>query len=189
MRKQQRPRYGFYVDHVIDALGSMFLLGGLALSGYMSPYVAMGLLVAYLMLSIEVYLATYCLNTFRISFWKFGPTELRILLVVGNLALFLHPTTTILGKTYHLFDVGGLVAIAGLGLTLVASVVMNTRALPKRSRDHNGSPRAGGAMPSIPGKRPWPSALAAPVEVQPRRGGRNRGAAHDSLAAGDRPGS
>ena len=131
VRKQQRPRYGFYVDHVIDALGSMFLLGGLALSGYMSPYVAMGLLVAYLMLSIEVYLATYCLNTFRISFWKFGPTELRILLVVGNLALFLHPTTTILGKTYHLFDVGGLVAIAGLGLTLVASVVMNTRALYK----------------------------------------------------------
>src|SRR3990172_8033035 len=53
VRHHERPRYGFYVDHVVDEFGAAFLLGGLALSGYMSPAVAVGLLVAYLMLSAE----------------------------------------------------------------------------------------------------------------------------------------
>src|SRR3990170_5368257 len=79
-RNRQRPRYGFYVDHVVDAFAVAFLVGGMALSGFMSPYVALGLLVAYFMLSIEVYLATYALGTFTISYFKIGPTELRILL-------------------------------------------------------------------------------------------------------------
>src|SRR5437588_6094614 len=79
-RNHSRPRYGFYVDHIVDAFGALFLLGGLALSGYMSPLVAMSLLVAYLILSIEVYLASYTLGDFNISYFKMGPTELRILL-------------------------------------------------------------------------------------------------------------
>src|SRR5215475_1857039 len=58
VRRCQRPRYGFYVDHVVDAFGTFFLLGGLAVSGYMSERVAVGLLIVYFMLSIEVYLAT-----------------------------------------------------------------------------------------------------------------------------------
>ena len=91
VRNRQRPRYGFYVDHVVDAFGSLFLLGGLALSGFMSERVALGLLIAYLMLSIEVYLATYTIGTFHISFWKFSPTELRILLALGNVALLRNP--------------------------------------------------------------------------------------------------
>src|SRR5258706_11616813 len=67
VRQQQRPRYGFYVDHVVDCFGVLFLLGGLALSGFMSPLIAMGVLVTYFMLSIEIYLATYCLTVFRLS--------------------------------------------------------------------------------------------------------------------------
>src|SRR5262249_2322222 len=86
-RSCPRPRYGFYVDHIVDAFSALFLLGGLALSGYMSPWVALGLLIAYLMLSIEVYLATYTLGDFTISYFKMGPTELRLLLSIGNLAL------------------------------------------------------------------------------------------------------
>ena len=61
VRNCQRPRYGFYVDHILDAFGGLFLLGGLGLSGYMSPLVAGGLLIVYYLLSIEVYLATSCL--------------------------------------------------------------------------------------------------------------------------------
>src|SRR5215475_2440994 len=105
-RNQQRPRYGFYVDHVVDAFGTFFLLGGLALSGYMSPAVAAALLIAYFMLSIEVYLATYTIGTFHLSFWKFSPTELRILLVIGNIALFYRPIVEIGGRRLLLFDVG-----------------------------------------------------------------------------------
>src|SRR5882724_2119354 len=89
VRNKQRPRYGFYVDHIVDSLGALFLLGGLALSSFMSHGIALGLLIVYLLLSCEVYLATYTLGKFQISFWKFSPTELRILLAAGNVALFL----------------------------------------------------------------------------------------------------
>jgi archaetidylinositol phosphate synthase len=129
VRQHQRPRYGFYVDHIVDAFGMLFLVGGMSLSGYMSPYVALGLLAAYFMLSIEVYLATYSLGTFTITYFKVGPTELRILLAIGNLALLVHPTATIFGRQYQLFDVGGVVAITGLMVTLVVSTIRHTREL------------------------------------------------------------
>src|SRR5581483_2722020 len=91
VRKQERPRYGFYVDHLLDSFGAVAMLGGLALSGYMHPYIAIGLLIAFLLLSIQSYLATYTTGEFHLSFWRFGPTELRILLAVGNLALLRWP--------------------------------------------------------------------------------------------------
>jgi archaetidylinositol phosphate synthase len=65
---------------VVDCFGVLFLFVGLALSGFMSPFVAMSLLIAHLMLSIDVYLATSCLTVFRLSFRGVGPTELRLLL-------------------------------------------------------------------------------------------------------------
>ena len=88
VRQQQRPRYGFYVDHIIDSIGAVAMMGGLALSGYMHPVIAIGLLIGFLLLSIQSYLATYTLGEFHLSIWHFGPTELRILLAIGNLALF-----------------------------------------------------------------------------------------------------
>ena len=129
VRNQQRPRYGFYVDHVVDAFGTFFLLGGLALSGFMSAGIAAGLLIAYFMLSIEVYLATYTLGTFHLSFWKLSPTELRILLMIGNIALLYRPVVPLFGGSYLLFDVGGVVGIAGMGLMLLNAVAKHTAAL------------------------------------------------------------
>ena len=134
VRNRQRPRYGFYVDHVVDAFGALFLLGGLALSGFMSERIALGLLISYLMLSIEVYLATYTLGTFQISFWKFSPTELRILLMIGNIALLYRPMVHLLGSTYRLFDIGGIVGIVGMTLMLVAAVVRHTVLLYRAER-------------------------------------------------------
>src|SRR5712672_786176 len=99
VRQRLRPCYGFYVDHMVDSFGALALMGGLAWSGYMHPWIATGLLVAFLMLSIQSYLATYALGEFRISFWRFGPTELRILLAVGNLALFWRPVVHLLGHS------------------------------------------------------------------------------------------
>lgn len=129
VRQHQRPRYGFYVDHIVDAFGTLFLIGGMSLSGYMSPYVALALLVAYFLLSIEIYLATYALGTFRISYFKLGPTELRIILALGNLVLLFHPTATILGRQYLLFDVGGVVAVIGLLITAVLAAIGHAREL------------------------------------------------------------
>jgi phosphatidylglycerophosphate synthase len=128
-RRHQRPRYGYYVDHVVDAFGALFLLAGLGLSGYMSPYIATGLLVAYFMLSIEVFLAAHVLGEFKITYFQMGPTELRILLAVGTLWLLVHPTAVLFGHTYRLFDVGGAAGIAGLFVTLLTTTVAHTRKL------------------------------------------------------------
>ncbi len=126
-RDQQRPRYGFYVDHVLDSLGSLFLCVGLAFSGYMNPLVAMAILVAFLMLSVETYLATYTLSKFQMSHWIFGPTEIRIILAIGNLALFLRGPWAHLGDhVYRLFDIGGVCAAIGMGLMLLIAAIRHT---------------------------------------------------------------
>ena len=124
VRQQQRPRYGFYVDHMVDAFGALALMGGLALSGYMHLYIAIGLLIAFLMLSTQTYLATYTLGEFRLSFWSFGPTELRVLLAIGNLALFRWPI--VLKAHYRLFDIGGIVGLIGMALMLLFFTAHNT---------------------------------------------------------------
>jgi phosphatidylglycerophosphate synthase len=130
VRNQQRPRYGFYVDHVLDMVGTFLLLGGLALSGYMNPLLAMGMLAAYLTAAAEEFLATHVRRVFHLSFLGFGPTELRIILAIGTLYLLYKPWVHLgsLGL-FRLFDVGGAVAMAGLALKLVVSAVRNTHAL------------------------------------------------------------
>jgi phosphatidylglycerophosphate synthase len=134
VRHAQRPRYGFYVDHMVDSFGGLALMGGLALSGYMHPWIAIGLLIAFLMLSIQSYLATHTLGEFRLSFWKFGPTELRILLAVGNLALFWKPRVHFVGGQYRLFDVGGVIGLVGMTMMLVFFTVQNTIRLYRQER-------------------------------------------------------
>ena len=134
VRNKQRPKYGFYVDHAVDMLGTFFLLYGLGQSGYMSERIATGLLIVYFMLTIEVYLATYTLGTFHLSFWKFSPTELRVLLMIGNVALLYRPVVSLAGGRYRLFDVGGLVGIIGMSLMLVTSVIRHTMALYRAER-------------------------------------------------------
>jgi archaetidylinositol phosphate synthase len=134
VRNRLRPRYGFYVDHITDAVGTFFLMGGLALSSYMSPLIAFGLLIAYFLLSIEVYLTTYTIGSFHLSFWSFGPTELRLLLCIGNIALFYRPVVQLFGSRYLLFDVGGTVGIAGMSAMLVWSAIRHTRALYNSER-------------------------------------------------------
>ena len=124
VRQKQRPRYGFYVDHMIDSIGATAMMGGLALSGYMHPAIAIGLLIAFLLLSIQSYLATYAIGEFHLSFWRFGPTELRILLAVGNMALF-RWAWVIHGK-YRLFDIGGVIGLGGMILMLVFFSLQNT---------------------------------------------------------------
>src|SRR5207245_4177328 len=131
VRNRQRPRYGFYVDHVIDTFGALFLTSGLAFSGYMSTAIAAGLLIVFYMLSIEVYLATYTIGTFHLSFWIFGPTELRLVLAIGNLALYFSDSSTVklIGGEYRLFDVGGAVGIVGMALMLIVATIRHTRML------------------------------------------------------------
>jgi phosphatidylglycerophosphate synthase len=130
VRKHERPRYGYYVDHVLDVFGMGLLVVGMALSGYMTPVIALSMLAAYLLVSAEVYLATTVSGTFRMAFLKVGPTELRILLAVGALMLFTRARVTPFGLgPFLLFDVGGVVATFGLIVAFLTSAIRGTREL------------------------------------------------------------
>lgn len=130
VRGQQRPRYGFYVDHVIDLAGATFLLAGLACSGLMSPLAAAVLLAGYLLVSAETYLATHAAGVFRMSFLGCGPTELRVLLCIGALKAARDPWVSLgaLGSM-RLFDLGAAVGATALAIVFIVSAVRNTQAL------------------------------------------------------------
>jgi hypothetical protein len=122
------------VDHIVDMYGFFALLSGLALSPYMTRWVALGLLVVYYMLSIHIYLSTYTEGVFKIAYGKVGGTELRIILIAGNLILLRRPFVTIGGQVFGLYDVAGAFAIAGMAVTLVASTLRSTRRLYELER-------------------------------------------------------
>jgi archaetidylinositol phosphate synthase len=131
VRQRQRPRYGFYVDHMLDSIGAVALMAGLACSGYMRPAIAMGLLIMFLLLSIQSYLATYALGEFRMSFCSLGPTELRLFLILGNLAAYRWPMFV---KDRHVFDFGGGVGIAGMFIVLMWFTARNIMRLYDEER-------------------------------------------------------
>jgi phosphatidylglycerophosphate synthase len=129
VRRQQRPRYGFYVDHAVDVFGSVALMTGLALSGLVHPQVAIAMLIGFLLLASESYLATHTLGCFEMSQGVFGPTEIRILLVIGNLALLRSPYAHLFGHTWLLFDVGGVIATAGMFAMALITTARHTAEL------------------------------------------------------------
>jgi archaetidylinositol phosphate synthase len=125
VRHQQRPRYGYYVDHA----GTAALVAGIGASGLMQPLIAIALLAAYFLVAAETFLATHSLGVFRISFFGFGPTELRLVLAIGALVVVDKPWVELGGYTMRLLDVGASVAIAGLVFAFAVSAIRNTRAL------------------------------------------------------------
>jgi len=130
VRKHERPRFGYYVDHVIDMIGITAVFAGLAASGLMSPVVALAVLVAYLLVTAEVFLGTHVSGIFHMSRWGFGPTELRIILGVGALYAARRAWVSLpwMGAQ-RLFDVGGCVAVAGLAAAFLWSSFRQTMEL------------------------------------------------------------
>jgi phosphatidylglycerophosphate synthase len=134
VRHQERPRYGYYVDHVLDAIGFAALFGGLMLGRHMSLVLGLGFLAAYYLLVVEISLATHARGTFKLAFLKVGPTELRILLAAGTLQLMRTEWVTIFGGRWLLFDIGAVVAIAGFLVAFLAGAVRNGVALYREER-------------------------------------------------------
>src|SRR4029450_5603473 len=134
VRNQQRPRYGYYVDHVLDAVGFAALFGGLMLGGHMSLTFGLAFLAAYYLLVVEISLATHARGTFKLAFLKVGPTELRILLSLGTLQLMRADSVSLLGHQWLLFDVGGAVAIAGFVVAFLVGAIKNGVALYDEER-------------------------------------------------------
>lgn len=129
VRDQQRPRFGFYVDHMVDVFGSVALMSGLGCSGFLHWQTAVAMLVAFLLLSSESYLATYTMSRFQLSLGFFGPTEIRILLIVGNLALLHSPCATVFGHRILLFDLGGTIAAVCMFATAILLTVRHAAQL------------------------------------------------------------
>jgi phosphatidylglycerophosphate synthase len=129
VRRQQRPRYGFYVDHMVDIFGSVALMCGLGYSGFLHWQTAIAMLIAFLLLSSESYLATYTLSRFELSQSIFGPTEIRILLIIGTLALLHSPYSMIFGHRLLLFDLGGTIAAVGMFAMAVIVTLRHTAQL------------------------------------------------------------
>ena len=164
VRRHERPRYGFYVDHVLDAIGILLLVAGLVLGGFLSVPVGAAFLIAYYLLTNEIALATHTIGTFRISYWKFGPTELRILLAIGTVRLLHSPSVTLFGERRLLFDVGVGAATAALLVTFLVSFARNVlllyrlEPLPRHpARSEPCVPRPASAVPNLapaPGRQP-----------------------------------
>ena len=90
VRHTERPRYGYYLDHAVDAYATAAIGIGLGLSPYVSLGVALGLVVVYLWLSINVYLESTVFGAFRLAYGRLGPTEVRLILIAVNTGLALH---------------------------------------------------------------------------------------------------
>jgi len=131
VRGQQRPRYGYYLDHVVDLATSTALFAGMALSGLMQPILAVLALTGYILLCAESFLATHTVGIFRMAFSGMGPTELRILLAVGALAAATRDTTVVTIGAWRttLFDIGAMVALVAMAAVFVLSACRNARAL------------------------------------------------------------
>lgn len=129
VRHQQRPRYGFYVDHMVDVFGSIALMVGLGYSGFLHWPVAIAILIVFLVLAAEAYLAAHTLSCFQLSQGIFGPTEIRILLILGNLTLLRSSFVTVLGHRLLLFDLGGAIAAACMTAMAVFVTLRHTAQL------------------------------------------------------------
>ena len=129
VRCQQRPRYGFYVDHMVDVFGSIALMCGLGFSDFVHWQTAIAMLIGFLLLSSESYLATYTLSHFQLSQGIFGPTEIRLLLIAGDLALLRSPYSTVFGHRMLLFDLGGTIAAVFMFANAILLTVRHTAQL------------------------------------------------------------
>ena len=129
VRCQLRPRYGFYVDHMVDIFGSVALMCGLGRSGFLHWQTAIAMLIAFLLLSSESYLATHTLSQFQLSQGIFGPTEIRILLAIGTAALLRSPYSTVFHHRMLLFDLGGTIASVCMFTAVILLTIRHTAQL------------------------------------------------------------
>jgi phosphatidylglycerophosphate synthase len=134
VRNQQRPKYGYYLDHLVDAFGVSFMIFGLAYSGLVSQPFVWLVLALFFITSINTYLATSSVEVFKISYLRISTTEARVLLIIMNTVLIFVKKVTVFGFTFYLLDfIAGLISIFLL-IAISRSAVRNLRKLDKEER-------------------------------------------------------
>src|SRR5712692_2531442 len=126
VRGTQRPKYGYYLDHVVDAFSTAVIGLGIGLSPYVDLGLALGLVVVYLALSINVYLESSVFGVFKISYGRIGPTEVRLLLIALNTLVAFWPSPTSLVANWTLG-----VILAGMFALFVGRFARNLYRLAK----------------------------------------------------------
>lgn len=129
----ERPRYGFYLDHVVDAFSTVAIGLGLGLSPYMLLSVGLAIVIGYLVLSVNVYLETYVYDEFSFGYGWLGPTEARVLLIgLNTVAVTMGPLSfEVAGVEGTVFDLAGVAVALGMTALLAVRVVRNLRRLAR----------------------------------------------------------
>ena len=138
VRKAERPRYGYYLDHLADAFATALVGLGLGLSAHMHLAAGLVLVIAYLALSINSYLETQALGRFSLGYGRLGPTEARLGLIALLSAVALGAEVSWLGLT--LLDVVALGGAAVMLLALFARACSNLRVLAAREPYRGAAP-------------------------------------------------
>ena len=130
----ERPKYGYFIDHSVDALAILAMLGGLGLGPFVELEVALVALVAYLLLSIHTYLCAQVIDEFKLTYLAGGPTELRLMLMGMTAAMFFIGPQNLLGTDLSAFDMFALGVSAILVAIFIAQTASTARILAQRER-------------------------------------------------------
>jgi archaetidylinositol phosphate synthase len=133
VRRIERPRYGYYLDHTVDMFSVAFVCLGLGFSPYLLLSVALMMLIGYYLMSINVYLETFVMGSFQFGYEYIGPTEARVLLILagGALALGFEPVLELGNVPFGTLDFLTLIAVAGMLVMLLRRIVGNLAHLAK----------------------------------------------------------
>lgn len=136
VRGTQRPVYGFYLDHNVDGVTMAIMCIGAGLSDMLNLYVAMAVLVVYLLLSISVYINAHLKGEFKLTYAGMGPTEFRLIMIIVNtLFIYVAPLReyvmdfTVLGNevTFGSFDFIGVAILLILIIIHITNFVKDAR--------------------------------------------------------------
>lgn len=106
-RKIERPKFGYFIDHTVDAFSELMVGLGVGLSPYVRFDLALLALISYLLMSVLVYITTYVRGVFQISYSKIGPTEIRALIIIANTVIYFvgNPVITLPFGTLRIYDI------------------------------------------------------------------------------------
>ena len=125
VRKTQRPIYGYYLDHTVDAINEVMIFVGVGLSGLMHLEIALLALVIYLLMTINVSINAHLKKEFKLTYAKMGPTEFRIIMILINT---LFATISPLREFSHSFVIFGseftFKALDYIGIAIVIILAM-----------------------------------------------------------------
>ena len=123
-RKEERPKFGFFIDHTIDAISQVFVFTGLGLSPYVRLEIALLALIGYLLMSILAYVGAFVSGEFKISYAKIGPTEMRLIAILANTSFYFvgNPVIKIASKPVSIFDLVVLI----IAVVLMVAFIVTT---------------------------------------------------------------